>query len=230
MTTNPISNVIGKKVTVRDVLPLLQNACMKGVQDFFSSIMPQQEGQHPLDRELFINNENFGRLSWVLSGLDMPIDPLWNLAYNHKNRHDQQPIPLQPNDPLYPTMLYMINSIGNIIQPNTRIDHTYANEFCSDDLNHREVKFTHQFSKLDVFGLIVHSPQNLTWIDYEESSDYGAINFGDTSYMFDTPNNRSKTARFACDGKRHNVSKFYAKKFFEHRKLVEAQIKEECGK
>lgn len=222
---------VGNKITVRDVLPLLRNACHDGVEDFFSSILPQQEGQHPLDREFFICKNSYWRVTWVIGNLCDPRNVNVN-AYEFLSRIRNEidlsslpdPIYLDHSDPLYPLMMYMTHSIGNVIEPN-QVDYSHASNFCNADCTiHDQRLFTDQFSRLDILGVSVHVPVRCLTINFKDKNDWGKFEFGDVAYRFRNPSNKTKSARFDCDIKRHKVVDLYVSKFFEIRNQVELAL------
>ena len=114
------------------------------------------------------------------------------------------------------------------MQPDT-VDYSNARHFCSEDEDNKTDDrlhnlFANQFARLDILGISMLVTQERTLINYSSKRDYGSFTVGGEEFGFDQPNFNARSALFECDNKRHNVAKFYAKKFFERRAVIEKEL------
>lgn len=222
----PASQSIGVKITVRDAIIHLHKACPNGVTEFFRSIMPQQEGQHPLDRELFLTNDNMRYTGWIVHHVTsgQESNHAEKLRSHYVWERDCQldnPIELSNSDPLYELQQYFVCGVGNVVQPET-VDYKYAKNFMA--YNDTPDLFIQQFLKVEFMGVKLQLPARGSAIDYSDESDWGRFVLGGAYVRFSEPNNYVKSALFECDGKRHNVAKFYAELFFKERAKIEDRL------
>lgn len=212
----PVSQFVGRKITVRTALPHLPFACNGGMTEFFNCIMPQEDGQSALDRELFLSKTaNVMRYdNWLLERLNLLVcDDEWQQEFDS--------LPLQKDDPLYKLSILVPNSIGNVVQPET-VDYTNAKDFLVFN-NENMYKFIKQFTLCEIDGFRFHAPRFGTISCICDSSDVGVFRILEETYHFTDFNSKTKVATFMHNKKRHNVAKFFVKKFFEARNKLLSQ-------